>query len=396
MSNPRMPERPPPPDQNPDYHPPQIDFVVPTGASTLTREQLVDKIRGTLVGNGIGDAIGVITEFSSKDAVIHQYGPNFDFSFEKVSSYRFPKGDWTDDTDQCICLLDMLNEEGCVNPCSWARRLVYWIRHGFPELGDFCGMGLGGTVASSAFQKSFYQDPHGAGYQTWIERNQNAAANGAVMRTSVLGIPCFHDLETVKKHAATISRTTHWDTRCVGSCIACCTAISLMLQGTPTETPEQRIALANRARSEALEYVDPRYHETFVQHTSVSQNIEDLQLDESRAIGYTLKCIGSGFYAILSMKNFRTVINEITQEAGDADTNGAVAGAMLGCLVGYSNLPTDWLRGLKHHDWLMNKIDMLLLKMQLIDPPLVVRPLPVIRRAADSRIHVMEEEEEEL
>ena len=36
---------------------------------------------------------------------------------------------------------------------------------------------------------------------------------------------------------------------------------------------------------------------------------------------------------------------------GDADTNGAVAGALLGCKVGVDKLPPEWM-ALKHKDWL--------------------------------------------
>lgn len=42
---------------------------------------------------------------------------------------------------------------------------------------------------------------------------------------------------------------------------------------------------------------------------------------------------------------------------GDSDTNGAVAGSLLGALFGYSNLPTSWLHDLKHREWLMSKAD---------------------------------------
>ena len=39
-------------------------------------------------------------------------------------------------------------------------------------------------------------------------------------------------------------------------------------------------------------------------------------------------------------------------QGGDADTNGAVAGALLGCKLGSSVLPPTWLKGLKHKGWL--------------------------------------------
>ncbi|KAJ4460267.1 putative ADPribosylglycohydrolase superfamily protein [Paratrimastix pyriformis] len=303
-----------------------LDFVVPAGASTLDKATLVDKIRGAIIGNGIGDAIGVITEFSNKDSVIREFGKDHDFTFADPS--RFPRGDWTDDTDQMVAILDMLIENGHVSPYDFAERLEFWIQNGFPDLGDTCGMGLGGTVAQSVFNSGFHEDPWGSAEDTWLSRNKQAAANGA---------------------------------------------------GQSTATPEETRALADRALRLAEAKLDPQYLEEFRRYCT-AQRVEDLQLDEYRAIGYTMKCIGSGFYALTCGKDFRTVINEITQEAGDADTNGAVAGAMLGCKVGYSHLPQDWVRGLAWHDWLMQKIDRLLVKMGLLDapaaPPAPAAPYP--------------------
>ena len=43
------------------------------------------------------------------------------------------------------------------------------------------------------------------------------------------------------------------------------------------------------------------------------ENVSDLDLDESRKIGYTYKCLGSGFWA-LKQKNFRTAIQTLVME----------------------------------------------------------------------------------
>ena len=55
-----------------------------------------------------------------------------------------------------------------------------------------------------------------------------------------------------------------------------------------------------------------------------------LNLDENGKIGYTYKTLGAGFYALHSNEDFETTITKIVMEAGDSDTNGAVAGALLG------------------------------------------------------------------
>ena len=39
-------------------------------------------------------------------------------------------------------------------------------------------------------------------------------------------------------------------------------------------------------------------------------------------------------------------------KAGDADTNGAVAGALLGCKLGVDKIPRSWIGKLCHKKWL--------------------------------------------
>lgn len=54
-------------------------------------------------------------------------------------------------------------------------------------------------------------------------------------------------------------------------------------------------------------------------------------------------------------------------QGGHATCNGTVAGAMLGCKVGYSELPRDWIDGLlpKQVTWLNSKLNSLLDMMAL-------------------------------
>lgn len=43
----------------------------------------------------------------------------------------------------------------------------------------------------------------------------------------------------------------------------------------------------------------------------------------------------------------------------DADTNAAVAGALLGARIGYNNLPKEWVAGIKYSKFLDDKINQL-------------------------------------
>jgi hypothetical protein len=99
-----------------------------------------------------------------------------------------------------------------------------------------------------------------------------------------------------------------------------------------------------------------------------ADTVEALKLDEGRKIGYTFKCIGSGVWALRQpLDNFKLVMTKLVMEGGDADTNGAVAGAMLGARIGYSKLPKDWMDLMPYKPWLEKRLNRLLQYMGL-DP----------------------------
>ncbi|RUP16414.1 hypothetical protein BC936DRAFT_139527 [Jimgerdemannia flammicorona] len=91
-----------------------------------------------------------------------------------------------------------------------------------------------------------------------------------------------------------------------------------------------------------------------------------LHLDKADSIGYTYKCLGSATYLFTRtfpdevserMETFKTVMTELTLEAGDADTNASVAGALLGVRFGLKGLPTEWVEGLRHREYIEKLID---------------------------------------
>jgi hypothetical protein len=96
--------------------------------------------------------------------------------------------------------------------------------------------------------------------------------------------------------------------------------------------------------------------------------LEELRLDDPTTIGYTYKAFGAGIWALreaLKMirerapapQIFEYVITKITMASGDADTNAAVAGPIVGALLGYRGLPSHWKEGLAHCQWLVEKSD---------------------------------------
>jgi len=239
---------------------------------------------------------------------------------------------------------------------KFAKKLLYWSNHGFPELGDWGGLGLGMTTHAILSSGGFLGDPHGTAQKIWDRMGRNAAPNGGVMRTSITGCYNFKDINAVINNTVAFCKVTHYDERCVASCVATCVAIALMLQGKhELANGDFDVAkITEEACDHALKFMQPENHATFLKH--IRATLEELDLDEHKAIGYTLKCVGSGFWSFRSDKGFKQTLYEVIKEGGDADTNGAVCGALLGARLGYSKLPKEWLASLRHKKWLDKKV----------------------------------------
>jgi ADP-ribosylglycohydrolase len=225
-----------------------------------------------------------------------------------------PRHDTTNDTtrhDECA-------------ESDWCGPHQRWINRGFPELGDVSGMGLGATTAQVVHHPEFLQNPHAAAEAAWVRLNRNAAPNGAVMRTSILGVLDHDDLDRVVANTVRIAKVTHFDSRCLASSVAATTAIALMLQGAhDVESDEGLQQVIDKAVAHGLKVLEPQYAEEFKQHIKGDASVaslHSLELDDAWKIGYTFKCVGSGFWGLCASNDFKHMINLLVREGGDADT----------------------------------------------------------------------------
>ncbi len=77
-------------------------------------EQFTDKVKGTIYGQAIGDALGLGTEFMSDEEMASKY-PNgithYNDIFQDWHRKRWKIGDWTDDTDMMLCIARAIIKE---------------------------------------------------------------------------------------------------------------------------------------------------------------------------------------------------------------------------------------------------------------------------------------------
>lgn len=305
-----------------------------------------DKVKGIIYGQAIGDALGLSTEFMSKSEVQKAY-PDGINSYEDIQvdahTERWVKGDWTDDTDQMLCILDAILEEGSLSVDGVSKKFMEWY------LGE--PMGIGNTVFSVLSDRNFLHAPHTVSQKVWELSGRQSAANGGVMRTSILGIWDHTNPDKVEHNAKEICQITHYDPRCVASCVAVSIAISMLLLGTNNDDN-----IIKECIKRAREY-DNKIENSL---SNLPNKIEALKLDEPSSIGYTYKALAAGFWVFKHSKSFEEGIKCIIYEGGDADTNASVGGAILGAKFGYRGIPEQLKEGLVYRTELDTRIDQLL------------------------------------
>ena len=296
-----------------------------------------NKMLGCLYGQAIGDALGLGSEFMSKDEVNKNYPDGLKIYSQIIQDAhrrRWAKGAWTDDTDMMLCILGGF-ENGQFNIHRVASNFKDWF-NGTP-------MGIGSHTYKVLCMGDYVEQPEMCSKLWWDLSRQQSAANGALMRTSVIGLaPC-----NVIEQAEAICKLTHYDPRCVGSCVIASSIIHNLVWHDRQLSYDEMKDIAQRYDNRILEWVDAAYN---------SSDISILDLDETYSIGYTLRTLSAALWCYWHVSSFEEGLLAIVNEGGDADTNGAIACAILGAKFGYSSIPSYYVENLHNRGVYNQKI----------------------------------------
>ncbi|VTY10943.1 ADP-ribosyl-[dinitrogen reductase] glycohydrolase [uncultured Prevotella sp.] len=294
-----------------------------------------DKIYGTIFGQAIGDALGLGTEFMSKTEVREKYPDGLKEYSQIIRDYhraKFQPGSWSDDTDMMLCIANAIIEDKGINLHTIARNFKQWVYA--PET-----RGVGQTTLKVLSIAEYVEKPHQVAELIWRMTRTKNAANGSVMRTAIIGLK----KENVAQTAEDVCKLTHFDPRCVGSCVIVSEIINHLIWHDEQLSYSQIITIGNKYDKSIAEYIDKAYY----------NGIESLELDEPSSIGYTLKALGSALWCLFHANDFEEGLLRVVNEGGDADTNAAVACAMLGAKFGYTSIPQKYTDGLTRKNDLM-------------------------------------------
>lgn len=320
---------------------------------------------GTLLGAAAGESLGAPHELKTAAEVGEQR--------EIVSGGPWAAGEPTDDIELMLVLLRSLVARGSLDVEDVVRGQLRWFATAPKDIGN---------LTRAALQKlRAGETPANSGALAWEESGRRAAGNGSVMCCAPIGLLHAKDLGALAPDAAAFSRITHFDPRCVAGCIAVATAIACLVRDGPHEASPPdggdparaeggdgaRREGASRAAAEAVsraasEAVSRAAAEAVSRAAAAaaavsgearaavergfSRRPSDLRVD-GHDQGFVLHTLEIAFSALGSATSFEEGLVQVVARGGDTDTNGCVAGALLGAKFGQGQIPQRWLTKLK-------------------------------------------------
>lgn len=289
---------------------------------------LINKIKGVLFGGAIGDALGLGTEFIKKEDVQKHYPNGLHDYFQIVQDYhrsRWQKGDWTDDTDMTLCIADSIIKDADIIPLHIANEFYLWLKEGR-------AMGIGRTTYNVLSFPQYNLYPDRAAKMVWEMSRSKNAANGALMRTPIIGL--WRD--NIDEYAEKVCKLTHYDPRCVGSCVVVSRLVHSLVYENEVIPLKELIEMGNKYDEQIQDFL----------LLAQSDSLDNLELDKEGEQGYTLKTMAAAIWCLYHCNSFEEGLLAIVNAGGDADTNAAVACSLLGAKFGYDAISKHYVDGL--------------------------------------------------
>lgn len=282
------------------------------GRDVSTRDRAI----GALLGLAAGDAVGTTLEF--------QHPGSFTPITDMVGGgpFSLPAGAWTDDTSMALCLAESLLDTGRMNLGDQLRRYVLWRDHGYLSSTGTC-FDIGGATTTQLDRFLRTGEP------VDVHPDQDAAANGSLMRLAPVAIRWHTDPGEAAEQSAESSRTTHAAERPVDACRLLGSMTAALINGVPAE-----------------QVLSPRFWQWGTLHPQVEAiamgSWRTKEPPEIRGTGYCVAALEAAIWAVAGASSFATAVLRAANLGDDADTTAAIAGQLAGARWGASGIPSRW------------------------------------------------------
>lgn len=291
-----------------------------------------EKIFGAIFGYAIGDALGLGTEFMTVNEIKKRYPEglrNYPQIIRDAHRSQWKRGEWTNDTEIVVLILENLIKNGSFNYLDIAKDMKDWY--------DSCPTDLTHHLRLILSQPNFTTDPFKSTKEAWekIASFDNTS--------ECLGRVIFSFLsDNPRQDCADLCRLSHPRGRSIASCLVLAEMANSLYFNDKPASFESLTAIAKEKNEDVVRYIDMAFYGA----------IEDFHLDDPDTCWFVRKAMGVALWAVWHCDSFEKALFKIIDQGGDADTNAAAAGALMGLKYGFSSIPENLIEGLCKKDYL--------------------------------------------
>lgn len=272
----------------------------------MTEPLVEDRALAAFLGLAIGDALGATVEFMTPREIAAEYGVLRDIV--GGGWLRLKPGAVTDDTAMAVALGKSLARMGGLDLTDVCEEFAAWLRSGPPDVGNTCRRGIRRYI-----QRGLVTGP----------MNEGDAGNGATMRLLPVAIASHRNAARARRWTVDQAHITHNHPLSDAACETLTDMLVALLSGNGQAA----------AMGIADELVSRYPTFRFVPYPGISS-------------AYVVDTLQTAFDSYFSTLSFEECLIRVVNHGGDADTSGAIAGALAGATYGLKAIPKRWLKAL--------------------------------------------------
>ena len=269
-------------------------------------EDVRDRARAAFLGLAVGDALGATVEFMTAGEIAARYGVH-----KEVMGggwLHLKPGRVTDDTEMSLCIARALDAEGGWCLSAIADRFAAWMRSSPIDVGSTCRRGIRRYMLDGTLEGPM---------------NDGDAGNGAAMRMVPVALASLGDPALLEARAVEQARLTHHHPLSDAASVLVGRLVHLGCLGLSLRRLRQ-------AAGEAVAR-EPKF---------------SFESYRGQASGYVVDTVRTVLDAFFSTRSLEECLIATVNRGGDADTNGAIAGAIAGAYYGPGEIPQRWAKKL--------------------------------------------------
>lgn len=340
----------------------------------MSQKDAMNQARGAMLGMAVGDALGAALEglgpqqIRTHYGVVRHYVDGYRAWRRKKERWRLP-GLYTDNTQQALAVAETLIECGEMRAVHLAELWKKMYRTNVESSTGSFPNGVHRNISRN-FKKTLEMLKMGISH---AEVSQPSAGLGAAVRVVPLAIAYRTDADHLYHAVVESSMVTHCDIRSVSASLAVAFAIARLLNGEPRNPSFLFHVAADTSKSErrlAQEFpdrlcgLDKHLHSISRCIAKAEESLEKPREEALRAIvaeadrhgpnapcrrptiGFAPASLATCFYQLIISDSFVEGLSEMINLGGDADSTGAIIGALAGAHFGDDEIPQDWLTDL--------------------------------------------------